>query len=1189
MRELLTVENFQRDKGSMKLACLDRLRRFLHRGIRIVKLCLTCVLLPQVSVADDAQLSAEEQAWLADHPVIRLGVDPDWPPIEFFSSDRGYQGVTSEYIAYLKQKLMLEMPPVKGLVWADVLVLAQEREVDLLPALGKTPERSQYLNFTKPYLSFPFVAFTREGYPFINGLGDLSGKRVAVVRDYAVRELIEADFPGLKLVMVENPLEGLMRLSRGEVDAYTGNLAVGSYLIRKEGISNIKVGAPTAYRFELRMGVRKDWPELIPILQRLLDNMSDEQKMAIRDRWLSIRYDVGVDYSLLWQVVLVSLAVLGIAVAWLLQMRRQREALRRSEARYHLAMDAVSEAVWEWDLSTNRRYFSPGFFYHLGFDEGEIPQNDAQWRELIHPDDRDTQSECGQQVDKLDRPLVMEFRVRKKQGGYVDVRSRGKAVKRGLEGNSLLRRGTLRDITSQKQAESELRKLSEAVEHSPAMVIITDAEGTIEYVNSKFTEVTGYTAAEVLGENPRILRSGLTAKRVYEDLWETIKSGGEWRGEIQDRKKNGEIFWESISISVVKDAEGEITHYVGVKEDITVRKEAERLLAQAKEEAEQASRFKSSFLANMSHEIRTPVNAIMGMAYLAMQNDLNSQQLGYLEGIKSSARSLLAIIDDVLDLSKIEAGKMELKETGFQLDEWLENLSGMVKLKAQEKGLQIIFHRDPKVPGDLYGDPLRLTQVLSNFAQNAIKFTDTGKVEVVVELISLDTDSTDIAFSVRDTGIGIEPRNIPRLFDNFVQADSSASRQHGGAGLGLSISKQLIDLMHGKLEVKSKPGVGSEFRFVLNLKLQKSAEQPVLKPNELPRETPPAFEPLEGRVLLIEDNRINQRVAQEVLSNFGLQVEIAKEGHEAIEKLQNDRFDLVLMDIQMPGMDGYETTRLIRRDNRFTSLPILAMTAHVMEGARERCLAAGMNGYIPKPIEPERLWHLLRPWLNDVAEGQHSNCQDHADGLALLQGLPILDSEKGLARVGGNQKLFAKLLRDFLQDHADCGERINHLLRTNSISEACRHLHTLQGVSGTIGALELQQTSWNLGNALRGGVTRELDKHETVFYASLDQLLGEIQRDLKCGEQQDAIAGVSCLPGIVGKKCDILDAEIIRRIGILLQAGDPSVGHLLESLPATLDVSRADIADQLELLQNQAADYEYDEALHTLHRLSLTV
>ncbi len=1031
------------------------------------------------------ELTPEEQAWIDEHPSLRLGIDPAWPPIEFSNEEQDYQGVTSDYIRTIGKALNIRMSPRRGLTWSEVISLARKGEIDLLPAVGKTSERATFLNFTEPYLSFPFVVYTRDDAPFINGLEDLAGKRVAVEDAYAFRAVIERDYPDLRLVLVENPLAGLSHLSDGKVDAYTGNIAVGNYLISKEELADLKVGAPTPYRFELRMGVRKDWPELIPILQKILDGLTDEDKLAIRERWLSLPVHTTVNSDLLWEVLSGSFAILCIAGLWVFQMRRQREALRRSEERYHLAMDAVSEAVWEWDLRTDKRYFSPGFFYHLGYRHEEIPTSNKAWLELLHPQDVEyfQSSIKGQNVphSRHGEPLILEFRVQNKQGEYVDVQSTGKAVEWDLQGKAVMRRGTLRDISVQKQVESELRKLSQAVEHSPAMVIITDIQGNIEYVNPKFTEVTGYTASEAYAKNPRFLQSGLTNKNLYKDLWQTISAGKEWRGEIQDRKKNGEIFWESMSISVVRNAEGEITHYVGIKEDITARKEAEHLLAVAKDEAEQANRFKSNFLANMSHEIRTPMNAIIGLAHLVLQTDLNNRQHEYLKKIKNSAQNLLGIINDILDFSKIEAGKLEIEETAFQLNQVLENLVGLVSLRAEEKGLELSLKRDARVPNDLVGDPLRLGQILLNLVQNAIKFTELGKVEVDVKLVNVQPDRVSIAFTVSDTGIGIEAERLPRLFEAFEQVDSSSSRQYGGTGLGLSICKQLVELMHGELSAQSVPGEGSSFGFVLELGRQEDAGRFGTDPHSSYDEKNIFSKRLKGKVLLVEDNPTNQLVARELLESFGLQVVIADEGGAALERLCQNGFDLVLMDIQMPGMDGYAATRAIRADHRHAQLPIIAMTAHAMEGDKEQCLAAGMNDYLSKPVDPRRLYEILKEWLAcEVWQGP-SVSHELPDGPAIPERFQGIELSQGLRRIGGNRRLFVKLLNDFYLHHHDCCERIGQALDEGAIQEAHLLAHTLQGVAGNIGCRKLETAARELGRVLKRQDTPEIAVQKEKF------------------------------------------------------------------------------------------------------------
>ena len=1168
--------------------------RLLIGSRLVIGLCLALLIHSSMAIATltiaKLQLTPQELAWLDEHKEIRLGVDPAWPPIEFITEENGYQGVTSEYISILREQLKVRMAPLPGLSWAEVHALVRGGKLDLLPAVSKTPERLSYLNFTKPYLSFPFVVYSRRGTPFLNGLEDLAGKRVAVEAAYAVREMMVRDYPDLELVLVADPLDGLKRLSLGEVDAYTGSLVVGSYLIHKEGLANVKVAAPSTYRFELSMGVRKDWPELIPILQQVLDSLSEEEKMAISQKWLRIRYDLGVDYRLVWEVLLGSLVVLFLGALWLLQMRRQKEALRISEERYHLAMDAVSEAVWEWDLSTDKRYFSAGFFYHLGYSEAEIPDNDEAWQALIQPLDRPRfNAENKRHItdrDQAEQPLVMEYRVRNKQGEYVVVQSRGKVVKWDAAGNAVLRRGTLRDISAQKLVESELRKLSLAVEHSPSMVIITDTQGNIEYVNEKFTEVAGFTASEVTGQNARILQSGLTANSLYRDLWTTVSSGGEWRGEIQNRKKNGEIYWEFMSISPVRDARGVITHYVSLKEDITVRKEAERMTAAAREKAEEANRFKSDFLANMSHEIRTPMNAIIGLAHLALQTDLNSKQYDYIHKIKVAAYNLLGLIKDILDFSKIEAGKLEIEETEFQLDKLLDNLAGMVSLRAKEKGLDIHFKRDRNVPNALIGDPLRLGQVLTNLLQNAIKFTDQGQVIVAVDLLEIQHEYAEIAFTVTDTGIGIKSERIPQLFEAFVQADSSTSRQHGGTGLGLSICKQLVELMAGKLSVRSRPGEGSSFRFVLKLGLPQDASEAVSDPKtKLPGEdTPGALSRrLKGKVLLVEDNLINQLVARELLENFGLRVFIAKEGGEAIAQLHGSDFDLVMMDIQMPGMDGYQATRAIRADGGFSGLPIIAMTAYAMAEDEDRCLAAGMNDYLSKPVDPERLWEVLRTWLPSETLDETVSDREMEHAQAVAGNLPGIDLEWVNRYVGGNRRLLAKLLKNFNHYHRDCCARIDKALAEGDVTEAQHITHTLQGVSGSVGARDLQNAAQTLDVAIRELSPTVIEDRKQKFCAEAMKVFRGLEGLQGQWEAADELGPSRREYGDSASADKIM--SIIDQLSGYLQGGDTEAKVLLKALQVVVDISDKEIQELMSQLQGQVAEYDYDDALTTLRTL----
>jgi PAS domain S-box-containing protein len=520
----------------------------------------------------------------------------------------------------------------------------------------------------------------------------------------------------------------------------------------------------------------------------------------------------------------------------------------------------------------------------------------------------------------------------------------------------------IEDITRRKEAEDSLRKLSMALEQSQSSVIITDLDATIEYVNEAFVKITGYSREEIIGQKPSLFKSVHTPKETYQSMWSALIAGKAWQGEVINKNKHGDEFIELTWISPIRQPNGEITHYLGVKEDITDRKHNENQLIIAKDRAELLAKTKAQFLANMSHEIRTPMNAILGFSELALNKNFPPEAVDYLQKINTASTSLLDILNDILDLSKLEAGRISIIPAPFHLDDLRGTLYSLFISVAQQQGLKFTLEVAPDVPLNVIGDALRLRQVLINLLGNAFKFTSSGSVSLCITLQQLDESEVRLLFCVKDTGVGIAVEDQHKLFQPFSQVDGSASRNVTGTGLGLAISRDLLKLMGSDFVLKSSAELGSSFSFELILGLSFLSEQDKVTPLESVRNFCPL---LRGtKVLVAEDNFFNQQIVKELLSLSGIRVELASNGQEALIMLEQGDFDAVLMDLHMPVMDGFEATRQIRGLAQFATLPVIALTACVTQEDREECLAAGMNDFIGKPINTIQLLSTLAEWLN---------------------------------------------------------------------------------------------------------------------------------------------------------------------------------------------------------------------------------
>ncbi|PHV11763.1 response regulator [Chitinimonas sp. BJB300] len=558
--------------------------------------------------------------------------------------------------------------------------------------------------------------------------------------------------------------------------------------------------------------------------------------------------------------------------------------------------------------------------------------------------------------------------------------------------------------------------------------------------------------------------------RACNDLAEIHAAQGHWQAALLDYQRYHRLY---------EKAQGQATRtkllMFSIQSDL-------RTAEAARKHAEESTRAKSMFLANMSHEIRTPMNAIIGMAHLALKTPLTPKQRDYIDKIHNAGLSLLGVINDILDFSKIEAGRLDVESVDFDLDDVLANVASVTNARAHAKGLGYTFDIPANIPQRLKGDPLRLGQILINLLNNAVKFTEEGKVTLSAALEKQDTRGIRIRFNVRDTGIGMTEEEVTRLFQAFTQADGSTTRKFGGTGLGLSISRRLVEMMGGKIGVQSRVGEGALFHFTA---LFQAATTPSKQPTP---ETPSSLPSFGGvRVLLVEDNEINQQIAQELLQAAGVNVTVANNGREALDKLlavEPAPFDLVLLDVQMPVMDGFATIRAIRAEPSLTDLPVVAMTAHALLEEKQRCLDSGMNDHLAKPITPQALFDTVAHWA-----ARHSvTVVDATSTDVNLPDLPGLNVVSGLARTLGDKTLYLALLQRFYKEQAGVTERIRTAL-PNELALAHRLAHTLKSVAGLIGATEVQRLAADIESKLEQptapNITVELDQLARV----LNQLL----------------------------------------------------------------------------------------------------